>query len=256
MAKPRFPPVPISRKGVTFVYFDTETTGLSFDSEMVQLGAVSADTGEIFESHCVPIGPFHPKASLVNRFTLEDGRLHHRGILVQDAVSKTETVDRFMQYLATVTATTTPQKPSIVLVAHNAPFDAYFLMKGMTDTAVEAMARLPVLGFLDTLRMFRDLRPGLRSYRLEHLAAGGTRSVKRRESGPGHGGPNGGGGGGGGGDDANPFHSALYDATVLMELCCGDDKTIVGKTTLEDTTTNLAQYTLTLREGRCAYVGK
>ncbi len=107
---------------LTFVVFDTETTGLDPKSdEIVQIGAVRAVngrliTGEVLDTYVDPGRPIPPASSRVHGVTDE---------LVAGAPRVGEAARRFHDFAR-----------DAVLVAHNAPFDIAFLKRAEAAAGV------------------------------------------------------------------------------------------------------------------------
>lgn len=132
-----------------FIAFDLETTGkVPGVDRIVELGAVLFQDGRVeavFSSLVDPRMPIPPGASAVNGITDEmvQGKPH---------------IESFLEPLTEFCG-------EVPLVAHNAPFDAQFLIADYTKYEVPAPRGL----IFDTLPMARKIFPGLANYRLGNL---------------------------------------------------------------------------------------
>jgi DNA polymerase III subunit epsilon len=138
---------------VTFVAFDTETTGLfPIMHRLVEVGAVRfrLDGQELatFQTLVDPQMPIPEDVQHVHRIT---------DAMVRGQRSIEHVLPGFIEFLGT---------PDTILLAHNAPFDLGFLAM--------ALARLgmpyPPHRFIDTLDLARRLYPTWPSHSLENLA--------------------------------------------------------------------------------------
>lgn len=136
-------------KDVTFVIFDTETTGLDATSYIVEIGAVKIKNERLigtFSSLVRPPVPIPRNVASIHGITDE---------VVRDAPSFGRVIDKFLEFAK-----------DAVLVAHNAPFD----MKILAVNLLRAGRKLIDNPVLDTCRMTKNLFPGLPSYSLKFLA--------------------------------------------------------------------------------------
>lgn len=109
---------------LTYVVFDTETTGLLPDrgDELVQIAAVRIVNGRLVEGECFetlvnPGRPIPPTASAIHRVT---------DAMVVDAPGVLDVVERFHKFA-----------DNAVLVAHNAPFDMAFLYRREKELGIQ-----------------------------------------------------------------------------------------------------------------------
>ena len=147
---PVLPPATTPVARVTFVAFDTETTGLDAGYDrIVEIGAVKFKDGRILESKQWLINPGR-------RIPYWAEQVH--GIttaMVRDAPEFPGVYPEFEDFVR-----------GCVLLAHNARFDVGFLA-GETRRNRLASPGLPVL---DSLRLFRAWFPEAKSHSLEPLA--------------------------------------------------------------------------------------
>lgn len=132
-----------------FIAFDLETTGtVPGVDQIVELGAVRFINGEpeaIFSTLVDPKRPIPPGASAVNKIT-------------DDMVAGKPTIDTLLESFSEFCG----DDP---LVAHNAPFDAQFLIADYKR--FENLTPRGVI--LDTLPIARKVFPGLPNYKLGTL---------------------------------------------------------------------------------------
>jgi DNA polymerase-3 subunit epsilon len=139
---------------VTFVAFDTETTGLyPVVAKLVEIGAVRFDLGGeetvVFEQLIDPETPMPDDARRVNNIS------DH---MVRGQPTVDQVLPAFIDFI---------DRPDHLLVAHNAVFDMEMIG---VDLVRHAMP-LPKHAVFDTRALARAIIPGLVSYSLEALAA-------------------------------------------------------------------------------------
>lgn len=137
---------------VSFVAFDTETTGLSpIAARLVELSAVRFRvTGEIIDTFSTLINPgieIPAEATSVHGITDE---------MVEGEPPYSEAVPRFMEWL---------EEDNTVLIAHNAPFDLAFLEVCLARLGKD----VPDYPVLDTLQMSRRFLTDAPSHQLSGL---------------------------------------------------------------------------------------
>ena len=137
---------------VTFIAFDTETTGLvPIAGRLVELGAVC------FRLDSQALATFEQLIDPEERIPDDARRIH--GItdaMVRGQPTITQVLPQFMDFLGC---------PDSVLVAHNARFDLNFLAIAMARLALA----FPPHDIFDTLSLARALLPGLPGYTLADL---------------------------------------------------------------------------------------
>lgn len=134
------------------VVFDTETTGISHDDEIIQIAAAEYVRGELTRTlnlYVVPSCPIHPEAEAVHHITMP--------FLVENGISPTDALDRFFSFLGR----------DALLVAHNIRFD--FRMLQNECRKFSYVADPDALSFCDTIALAKKLVPGLEHYRLSYL---------------------------------------------------------------------------------------
>jgi len=132
-----------------FIAFDLETTGtVPGVDRIVEIGAVRFRNGSpdaIFSTLIDPLRPIPPGASAVNGIT-------------NDMVAGKPSIDTLLEPFSEFCE-------ELALVAHNAPFDAQFLISDIKKFE----SRAPKGIILDTLPIARKVLPGLPNYKLGTL---------------------------------------------------------------------------------------
>ena len=137
--------------------------------------------------YCTPTRPIPGMASRVHHITYKDGQLYYRKNPVKHQ-PLIEVLLHFCEYLNKI------KSNNIVLVAHNANFDRRFLIDKMHTHHLQGRLNGKVLGFLDTMPLFRRLVPGQASYKQNALVYTFFPKVK------------------------TDFHNALNDVIYLKKL--------------------------------------
>jgi len=135
------------------VVFDTETTGLSSDDEIVQIAAVEYAGGNFARAMSVFICPtcaVRPEAEEVHRLS--------RRFLDAHGIEPTVALDRFFSFLG----------DNALLVGHNIYFDLRMLRNECRKFSY--CADVDGIPFCDTIALAKRLVPGLPSYSLGALA--------------------------------------------------------------------------------------
>jgi DNA polymerase III epsilon subunit family exonuclease len=137
---------------ITFVAFDTETTGLHpIVHRLVEIGAVRfrLDDGELatFQQLIDPHIPIPPEVQRVHGIT--DAMLRGKPTVEQ-------IMPQFIEFLG---------EADTILLAHNAPFDLGFLAMALTRLGIAS----PLHSLFDTLDMARRLYPAWPCHSLEHV---------------------------------------------------------------------------------------
>lgn len=136
------------------VVFDTETTGLSSDDEIVQIAAVEYVGGErvrTLSCYVAPTCAMTPGAEAVHGLSLD--------FLRANGIAPVEALDRFFAFLGR----------DALLVGHNIPFDLRMLRNECRKFEYEA--DLEGLATADTVSLAKRLVPGLPKYGLARLIA-------------------------------------------------------------------------------------
>lgn len=134
------------------VVFDTETTGISRDDEIVQLSAAEYVCGELtrtLDLYVTPTCCIHPEAEAVHHITMP--------FLIEHGIPPTEALYRFFEFLGR----------DALLVAHNIHFD--FRMLQNECRKFEYMADPDELSSCDTIALAKKLAPGHEHYNLAYL---------------------------------------------------------------------------------------
>ena len=146
------------------VYFDLETSGASKDedSSICQIAAVS-NKGD-FNVYILPATPITPYVSKLTKLTLHGNTLCYKGKPV-NTVSLDEALKSFLNYLS-------GHQNTVSLVAHNAKsFDARVIMAAMESCGLIHDFSSCVLGFIDSVLLFKCAYPEMKSYGQEKLCS-------------------------------------------------------------------------------------
>ncbi|MHB8780145.1 MAG: exonuclease domain-containing protein [Candidatus Geothermincolia bacterium] len=142
-------PLEMTLAETLFCTFDVETTGLSYSSRMIEIGAVRFTIGGEQESFCTLVNP---------RVAISAGSTAIHGItreMLSGAPHSAEALRDFIGFI-----------DGAVLIAHNAGFDV-----GIVSTElIRAGLSFPSNPVLDSVLMARRYLQGLRSYKLVNLA--------------------------------------------------------------------------------------
>ncbi|XP_043480002.1 uncharacterized protein LOC122509810 [Leptopilina heterotoma] len=134
---------PISVEHCNLVYFDLETSGLSKQSDILQIAAKCGEKS--FETYINPTQPVTPEAFKITGLENINGDLFLYGKPLTSIPLK-QALIKFQQFL-------TELNPC-VLVAHNAKFDvSHFLQAVTTSSMIENFDG--IVGFSDSLTLFK-----------------------------------------------------------------------------------------------------
>jgi DNA polymerase III epsilon subunit family exonuclease len=145
----RMPTANTKFANITFVVFDTETTGFSpVKDRLVEIGAVKIRNGEVLGERTWLINP----QRYIPYYVQE---VHHiTPEMVRDKPTFAEVYPEFLDFI-----------DGTVLIAHNAPFDVRFI-------AAEALRNnmpVPKNAVLDSLTLFKRWHPDLPSHTVSSL---------------------------------------------------------------------------------------
>jgi DNA polymerase III epsilon subunit-like protein len=143
------------------VFFDLETSGLANYNEILEIAAINGN--RTFNTYCLPKLPINKMASLVNKITFSKGSLKYRGQPVE-AQPIEMALHKFFIYLEEL-----PPKERLILVAHNAKFDARFLLNHACQIGMEGRLLSRVAGFLDTIPIFKEFYPKSGNFKQKNL---------------------------------------------------------------------------------------
>jgi DNA polymerase III epsilon subunit family exonuclease len=145
----RLPTATTRMENITFVIFDTETTGFSpAKDRLVEIGAVKVRNGKKLGEKTWLINPQRYIPSYVQA-------VHHiTPDMVKDSPTFADIYPEFLEFI-----------DGSVLIAHNAPFDIRFI----SAEAERAGMPAPKNGVLDSLALFRTWYPELKSHRVADL---------------------------------------------------------------------------------------
>ena len=146
---------------VSYVIFNLETGGLARTFDILQISAIH--NSKEFDMYVTPTQNISRAASDVTKLTVLNGQLFHRGNAVTTLSTK-DALQGFIKFLTTI------QKP--VLVWHNIrTFDLIFLYNNLVKCELWESFLSAVVGFIDTLPVFKTEFPKRHSYKQEVLMA-------------------------------------------------------------------------------------
>ncbi|XP_061162473.1 uncharacterized protein LOC133171701 [Saccostrea echinata] len=156
------PTCTVLKLGMDYAYvsFDLETTGLAQDCEITQIGAAYTDEHS-FSEYLLPSKRISTSAFALTGLTVAGNQMYKEGQPVQ-ATSPSEGLRNILHWLSTI------HKP-IVLMAHNARFDANVFCRALIGNKLKDGAGKVIQAFVDTLPLFRKSVPGLSSYKQTDL---------------------------------------------------------------------------------------
>lgn len=142
----RMPTAGTRMENITFVIFDTETTGFSpINDRVIEIGAVKVLNGKKLGEKTWLINPQRSIPWYVQN-------VHHISVeMVKDQPTFAEIYPEFLEFI-----------DGSVLIAHNAPFD----VRMMSAEAERAKMPAPKNAVLDSLALFRNWYPDLKSHQL------------------------------------------------------------------------------------------
>ncbi len=145
----RMPAGTTQMKNITFVIFDTETTGFSpAKDRLVEIGAVKVRNGKKLGEKTWLLNPQRYIPWYVQN-------VHHiTPEMVKDMPTFAQVYPEFLEFI-----------DGSVLIAHNAPFDIRFI----SAEAARAGMPAPKNAVLDSLALFRNWYPDLKSHTVSDL---------------------------------------------------------------------------------------
>ena len=146
---------------INYVMFDLETGGLARTSDIIQISAVCGKNE--FNEYIFPTQPISKGASDVTHLSVANGKLCFKGNPVNTVVAK----DGLVQFIAFLQAIQNP-----VLVRHNIKrFDLRLLHFHLNKYDLWKKFVSLVVGFVDTLAVFKKEYPKQSSYKQSNLMA-------------------------------------------------------------------------------------
>ncbi|XP_029207906.2 uncharacterized protein LOC114971528 [Acropora millepora] len=144
------------------VVFDVETTSLATDADIIQLSAIHDD--DEFNIYIIPEDKISATASYITQLSMVRGRLFHKG----KPVPAEEPKEAFQKFLAWLKA----KEKQVVLLAHNAKcFDSKRIIYSLKKYDLLSYFQDCVIGFVDTLALFKKALPNREKYSQESLVA-------------------------------------------------------------------------------------
>ena len=83
--------------GLNVIYFDLETTG--FNGQICSMAFLSSEGGSKFTKFLIPTCSFNPRASMINKMNVLDGKLYQNGKIVETAVPIEKGLEHFVDWL-------------------------------------------------------------------------------------------------------------------------------------------------------------
>jgi DNA polymerase III epsilon subunit-like protein len=132
------------------------------DSHITQIAAIS-NHGSSFSCYILPQRPISTKASEVTGLKVRGQQLFHKGKPVS-SLSIKDALQSFIGYLESHPA-------QVILIGHNIKvFDCHVLMNALQSCHLQTQFCASTAGYLDTLLLFKLIKPGLESYTQVNLA--------------------------------------------------------------------------------------
>ena len=86
-----------AKVGVKVIYFDLETTG--FHGQICSMAFLTSEGGSKFTEFLIPKCSFDPRATMVNKMTVLNGKLYQNGKIVETAVPIEDGLQNFVDWL-------------------------------------------------------------------------------------------------------------------------------------------------------------
>ncbi|CAC5400875.1 unnamed protein product [Mytilus coruscus] len=135
--------------------FDLETTGLSRSSDIIQLAAYSKDS--TFDTYILPSQPISKEATNITKITVRGNNMLYNSNPVNFKYPHQALTD-FVTFLSEFSC-----KP--ILVGHNIKrFDCHILYNALRFYNMYSEFCSHIIGFVDSLDVFKHVVPGLSSY--------------------------------------------------------------------------------------------
>lgn len=189
--EPRTPPTnsyvftPIENTHDNHIIIDVETTGGSDRDQVIQISALSPVA--TLNVYLLPTMKMNFHASEVTGIKKIGNKLYLNNSIIQ-TVSRQEGWERFKEYCKLHIG-------NIVFIGQNVKFDAKFIVRELLEFNLYQDLQDQILGFIDTLPLFRELLPNLSSH--------AEKSVVLHIMGP---------------DYTYEAHNALADVTALRDV--------------------------------------
>lgn len=146
-------PAKARKVGLNVIYFDLETTG--FNGQICSMAFLSSDRGSKFTKFLIPKCSFDPRATMINKMTVLNGKLYQNGKIVETAVPIEDGLQNFVDWLTQLIENNDHGK--IALVAHNCfTFDARVLQKNLENFELPNLPKEVI--FADTMDIMKILK--------------------------------------------------------------------------------------------------
>ena len=141
--------------------FDLETTSLLDSCEIAQISVVTLDEQYVLDTYVLPNGDISSYSSKVTALTKRGSSLFHQGKLVS-SVPIREGLVMFSEWLSSL-------NEEIVLLGHNIKaFDCKHFLRHTKECDLESSFQR-IVGYIDTLPLFKSLYPENTTYSQQHL---------------------------------------------------------------------------------------
>lgn len=145
----------------TIIFYDLETGGLDIlRHDILQICMKSGE--KVFTSYITPHRVIDQRASDITHLTKVGNKLYKNGMEVETFPKKT-VIKNMLDFIRSF-------EKKCLLVAHNDKFDAPRLLKAIKDCEWEIEFQNCIIGFSDSLDLFRKVFSDLNCHKLEYLA--------------------------------------------------------------------------------------
>lgn len=149
----------------TYVYFDLEATGLERNSHITQIAALDEESEQFFCCYVLPKKPITYHASRITKLTLKGNTVLHDGKAVE-AIPIKDAIQALISFLKDL-----PSKKQKILVGHNVKaYDCHVLMNALKSCNMIDIFHDIVIGYMDTMKLFRLSFPSLKSFSQQNLS--------------------------------------------------------------------------------------
>ena len=109
---------------IKVIYFDLETTG--FNGQICSMAFLSSDGGSKFTEFLIPKCSFDPRATMVNKMFVLNGKLYQNGKIVETAVPIEDGLQNFVDWLTQLIENNNYQKIVLVSLWQNISYSYSF----------------------------------------------------------------------------------------------------------------------------------
>ena len=145
----------ISQKLYQKVFCDIETSSLHYETDILQISAVCKD--DFFNQYITPTKKVSPAAAAVTGLTAQGSVLFHNGSPA-NTLSLSSAMQLFISWL--------DDRAPVVLIGHTFHiFDFPMIVRAIHISNLKAPFQEKVVGAVDTLPIFKEIRPDQQSYK-------------------------------------------------------------------------------------------